>query len=120
MSRLRLLLDENVPAAIELALRRRIAGVEVLLVGEPGAPPKGTPDPGLLKLCERAGLALVTLDRRTMPDHFAAHLAAGDHSPGVFVIRRNAVLSAAIDDLVLILEVTDAEEWIDRLEYLPY
>lgn len=75
MSRLRLLLDENVPTAIEIGLRRRVASIEILLVGKPGAPTKGTLDPELLAWCEAAGLVLVTLDRRTMPDHFGDHLA---------------------------------------------
>jgi len=119
LSGIRLLLDENVPAAIETALHRRTAVADVLRVGRADAPPKGTTDPDLLIWCEGADAILVTLDRRTMPEHLGVHLAAGRHSPGVFLINRRARLAEVIEDLLLILEASDPREWHDRVVTVP-
>jgi hypothetical protein len=61
------LLDEHVPHALAEPLMQREPAMRLLTVGWPEAPPLGTPDPELLFWCERAGFALVTNNRRTMP-----------------------------------------------------
>jgi len=45
----RFLLDEHVNRAIQRQLRRLDPRIEVLAIGDPGAPPAGTPDPDLLR-----------------------------------------------------------------------
>lgn len=119
MSAVRLLFDENVPELVELAFRRRLPAVELLVVGKPEAPAKGTQDPQLLSWCASAGCVLLTLDRRTMSAHFAAFLAAGHRSAGVILAQGRANLNEVIEDLAIIVGASSAEEWIDRLEYLP-
>ena len=44
----RFLLDEHVPRAIQSKLLRLDAELDILAVGQPLAPPKGTPDPDIL------------------------------------------------------------------------
>ncbi len=119
MSRVRILLDENVPVVVEAGLLRRGYGVDVLRVGRPDAPTKGSSDPELLNWCEEFDCVLVTLDRRTMPDHFAAHLSGGKHSPGVLLMTRELRLSMMIDDLELVINASAPEDWLDRLVTLP-
>ena len=120
MSEYRLLFDEDVPAALSLALVRRVLGLDHLRVGQPGAPATGSTDPTLLEWCEREGRQLISLDRSTMPEAFAAHLASGHHSPGVFIVRRRAILAAAIDDLLAVIGASDPAEWRDRVISLPW
>ena len=45
----RFLLDENVNPAIQRQLQRRSLEIIVRRAGEPGVPPKGTPDRNLLR-----------------------------------------------------------------------
>ena len=45
----RFLLDEHVNRAIQRQLWRLDSRIEVLAIGDPGAPPSGTPDPDLLR-----------------------------------------------------------------------
>jgi hypothetical protein len=92
----------------------------VYRVGEAGVPPLGTLDPELLRFAEGAGYSLLSLDRRTMPTHVAHHLATGGHTWGVFLIRRQATWQRLIDDLLLIWSASEAEEWRDRIERLPW
>jgi hypothetical protein len=66
---LRFLLDEHVARAIQSQLLRLDAGIEVLAVGQPLAPPKGTLDPDILIWIERTGYILLTANRRTIPEH---------------------------------------------------
>jgi uncharacterized protein (DUF433 family) len=50
---LRFLLDEHMPRPIQGQLLRLSADMDVLLIGQPNAPIKGTPDPDLLRWIER-------------------------------------------------------------------
>ncbi len=83
----RLLLDENVDVALSGALRRRDADLIVWSVGDPGALPRGAPDPSILAWCEEHDFVLVTNNRRTMPMHLADHLQSGHHLPGIFQLN---------------------------------
>jgi len=56
----RFLLDEHVPQAIQSQLLRLDARIDVLVVGQPLAPPKGTSDPDILAWIEKTGYILVT------------------------------------------------------------
>jgi len=119
MSKVRYLLDENVNRAIQRQLRRLDEKIEVLAVGEPGAPPAGSSDPEILEWIEQNGYILVTENRRTIPKHLKEHWAKGRHVPGVFFLRPLASLSAIIEDLYLIWVVAEAEEFTDQTIYLP-
>jgi len=83
----RFLLDEHINRAIQRQLRRLDAQVQVLAVGDAGAPPSGIPDPDLLIWIEENGYILVTENRRTLPSHLADHYAAGRDVPGIFWLR---------------------------------
>lgn len=119
MSRIRVLLDENVAPSLQRAVARRVPGHDLVRVGADGAPEWGTPDPDLLAWCEENDRILVTLDKATMPRHLAEHLRAGRHCPGVLIIRRTVALSLVVEALVLILEASEADEWRDRAWFIP-
>jgi hypothetical protein len=107
----RYLLDEHVNRAIQRQLRRLDVRLEVLAIGDPGAPSAGTSDPDLLVWLEKEGHILVTENRSTMPVHLAARYAAGGHIPGVFWIRPRAGLGAIIEEInVIKLGLLEAAE----------
>ena len=119
MSRPRFLLDENMPHAVREALHRAEPAVDVRVMGERGTPPLEIEDPILLAWLEREGWILLTRNRRTMPTHFAAHLEAGGHVPGILMVGEDFSVAQLVEDLLLIWSATEAEEWQDRLIYLP-
>ena len=119
MSKPRFLLDEHVNRAIQRQLRRWNPILEVLAVGDQGAPPSGTPDPDILRWIEASGHILVTENRRTIPAHLSAHFAAGRHIPGLLWIRPGAALSEVVETLYLITEVSSSDEYTDRALFIP-
>jgi hypothetical protein len=116
---IRFLLDEDVPDWLLRALRSAHSGLDVVAVGAANAPGCETPDADLLTWCEQTGRILVSRDKRTMPIHYAEHLASGGHVPGVLLILTRAPLTAVLESLDLIVTASRPEEWRDRITYLP-
>ena len=115
----RFLLDEHINRAIQRQLRRHDVTIEILAIGDPGAPETGTLDPGLLDWIEENGYILVTEDRNTMPEHLANHFAAGRHIPGIFWVRPRVSIGRIIEELYLIWMVSTADDFKDRTLFIP-
>lgn len=76
-------------------------------------------DPELLEWAALSGRVVVTHDRRTMPGHAAARLAAGARTPGLLVAPRSLSLGRAIDDLELIVTCGLEDELDGAVRFLP-
>jgi len=113
------LLDEHLPPSYRSQLLRREPVFSVWLVGDPGAPPRGTPDPSILAWCEETGFILVTRDRQSMSRHVADHLAAWRHIPGVLILSHGMTVGEVLDELLLVAVASDAREYQDLVIYLP-
>ena len=113
------LLDENLAALYRLQLTRRIPGLVVWMIGDPGAPTRGTKDPAILDWCSQQGFVLVTNNRASMPSHLADHLSDGKHIPGILVFRPKATVKAILNDLILIAQAADDDEFRDQIEHIP-
>jgi len=118
--KVRSLLDENAPPRLKTALLRFNPTINVLRVGEPGAPPLGMPDPDVLRHLEVSQRTLITSNRTSMPAHLEAHWAAGEHLWGLFWVRPRTPIGRLAQDLYLVWETSEAEEWIDRLDWIPF
>ena len=116
---IRFLLDEHVSPAIQRQLRRLAPQIEILAVGDAEAPPNGALDPDILVWLEENNYILVTENRNTMPAHFSDHLAAGRHVPGIFCIRPNFTIGRIIDELYMIWYASTADEYRDRILFIP-
>ena len=115
----RFLLDEHINRAIQRQLRRHDSTIEVLAIGDPGAPEAGTLDPPLLDWIEKNGCILVTENRNTMPKHLADHFVAGKHAPGVLCVRPGVGIGRIVEELYLIWMVSTADEFKDRTLFIP-
>ena len=115
----RFLLDENMDRAIQRQLQRLSPEIDVKLVGDAQVPPRGTSDPDILMWIEDNDYILVTRNRKTMPKHFKDHLAAGRQVPGVLCIRKSVTMVELINILYLIWYASDAEEYHDKLTFIP-
>nr|VFJ69697.1 MAG: hypothetical protein BECKFM1743C_GA0114222_105302 [Candidatus Kentron sp. FM]VFK24846.1 MAG: hypothetical protein BECKFM1743B_GA0114221_110242 [Candidatus Kentron sp. FM] len=119
MGRRRYLIDENTTPALGDQLRRRQPALEVVSVGDETAPPKGTCDPDILLWIETHGFTLVTRNRKSMPDHLHRHLGTGHHIPGILTVRPKAPLRGIVEDLLLIWELADANDYRDQIIHIP-
>lgn len=114
------LLDEHVPRALKAGLvRRDVLLIEVWRVGEPGAPPRGSPDPVLLDWCEVNNCILVTNNRKSMPRHLADHLARGRRVPGILVLDVDLSFAQTLEDLLLIAGASLENEHENQIRHLP-
>ena len=75
-------------------------------------------DPEVLAIAAREGRILVTHDQRTMHRHFADFVGT-NRSSGVLVVPQHVPASVVVENLLLIWGITEAEEWINRICYLP-
>jgi hypothetical protein len=102
MNAIKYLLDEHVDPDLKRALKKGWHDIVVWRIGEPGAPPLGSPDPDLLTWCEVNEFILVTNNRASMPVHLRDHLAAERHVPGIFVLNPKMKLGETAEELALI------------------
>ena len=113
------LVDENTTPALANQLRQRQPSMNVLSIGDGIAPPKGILDPDILLWLEEHGYSLVTRNRKSMPRHLQEHVAQGHHIPGIFTLRPKASLGDVLDDLLLIWEVAEPDEYQDQIVHIP-
>ena len=113
------LVDENLPRAWRGQLLRLEPTSVVQRIGQPGSPPRGTPDPAILTWCEENEFVLVTNNRHSMPGHLRDHVASGRHVPGILVIRAGWSVGRILRELVLMAEASLENEYQDRLINLP-
>ncbi len=118
--KVRFLLDENLPPKLKLAVQRFNPDIDIIRVGEPEAPPLGTLDPELLNYLEISQRLLVTDNRNSMGGHLQDHWGKGGHIWGLVWLRPNGTIRTWAESLVLIWEITEAEEWLDKLDWIPY
>jgi len=116
---MRYLLDEHIAPVLRRELLRAAPTLEVWIIGDPGAPPRGTLDPDILMWCEVNNFCLVTNNRKSMPRHLADHLGIGHHMPGILVVNVAMTMGQMIDELVLIAGASADEEYDDLIIYLP-
>lgn len=119
MRAIKYLLDENVDPLFRRELLKREPELVVWRVGAPGAPPFETPDPDILRWCEKHGFVLVTNNRKSIPGHLQHHLAEGGHMPGILEMNPNMSIGETIEELLLLWWVSGEDDYRDRMEYLP-
>jgi len=116
---LRYLLDEHIDPVYRTQLVHAAPDLTVWIIGDPGAPPRGTLDPDILIWCEDNDFLLITNNRKSMPRHLNDHLALGQHIPGILVVSPAMTMSQLIDELVLIAGASAPSEYRDLILYLP-
>ncbi len=120
---LRYVLDEHLRGPLWRAIQWHSSSglfpLDVVRVGDPAELPLGTGDPALLQWAEREQRILVTQDTDSMSTHLADHLAAGRHSPGIFMIRRHSTLPQIVAFLRDAAYASELLEWQDRIQFIP-
>ncbi|MGH7963627.1 MAG: DUF5615 family PIN-like protein [Candidatus Binatia bacterium] len=114
--RVRFQADADFNQNIVRAVRRRQPAADFQTAHEAGL--HGLDDETVLDLAAREGRLLVSHDRRTMPLHFATFIATRT-SAGVILIAQDLSIVQAVEDLLLIWEASEAEEWVNRLDSIP-
>lgn len=108
--------DADFNHTIVQALRRRQPAIDFRSADDAGI--RALPDPEVLAFAASEGRVLVTHDRNTMPAHFATFIASRQ-SPGVFIFAQDIPINRAVEELLMIWETSEAEEWTNIFQWLP-
>ncbi len=111
----KLYMDVHVRRAVTLGLRLR--GIDVLTAQEDGA--GEFDDPPLLTRATELGRVLFTQDNDLLIEA-ARRQATGERFTGVvYGHQLNLTVGQTVEDLALIAEATEPEEWANQVAYLP-
>jgi hypothetical protein len=114
--RVRFQADTDLDGRVLRGLKRTAPEIDIRTAIEAGL--EGLPDFEVLRVAAEAGRVLISQDRRTIPGHFRRFLSA-KKSPGVILLREGVSIGSAIEELALIWNGSDAEEWAGRLIWIP-
>lgn len=109
--------DNDLNEHIVRAVKRLDAAIDFQTAPAAGLH-EGIPDDQVLVFAASEGHILVSHDKKTMPDHFGRFIA-GQISPGLFIVSRKLSIGQAAEWLHLFWSVTQAEEHINQITYLP-
>lgn len=114
---LRLLADVNFHGDIVRGLRLRRPAMDLVRAQDVGL--DGFEDPEVLEWAALNDRIVLTHDRTTMPPFAYDRVAAGESMPGVTVVSDQITIGRAIDDILLMDECSEPEEWKDRVVFIP-
>ncbi|MCC6187603.1 MAG: DUF5615 family PIN-like protein [Anaerolineales bacterium] len=114
---LRLAADENFNNDIVRGLLRRRPDLDIVRIQDAGL--TGAADPVVLEWAAAENRLLLTHDVTTLTRHAYARVAAGQRLPGVIEVSRLVPLSQAIEEILLLAELSLDGEWEGQILYLP-
>ena len=114
---LKLLADEDFHGHIVRGVLRRLPGVDLVRVQDVGL--DGQVDPVVLEWAAQEGRILLTHDVSTMPAFIEERVRTGRPMPGVFFVPRPFALVDIIQDLVLLIQCSEPDEYAGIWVYLP-
>jgi hypothetical protein len=109
--------DNDLRSSIRIGVLRREPAIDFQSARR--ARLDGVPDGAVLRLAAEQGRILVSHDENSTRRHFWDFLAAGNESPGVLLAPQGAATGLVIESLVLLWVASEAEEWRDRIAWLP-
>lgn len=109
--------DENFDAAIVSGLTQRVPSLEFVTVQ--GLDLRARDDDYLLDWAAEHAYLIVTHDQKTMPRYCYERMDRGKPVPGVVIVPSWMSIGAAIEELHLLVEASQAEEWEYQVIFLP-
>jgi len=114
---MRFLADENFDNRIVHGLIRRVPELEIVRVQDTDV--AEADDPEVLAWAAKYGYILLTHDYATMAGFAYDRVRAGLLMPGVFEISQDMPVGQAVADLVLVVQLSFANEHEGRVVYFP-
>src|SRR5689334_13773269 len=113
---LRLVTDEDFNKRVLAGLLARRPDLDIVRMQDVGL--RGAADPDVLAWAAREGRIVLTHDVATMPNHAYERIASGDALPGLFVVPQTLTIGDAIEELILLIECSLDDEWVDQVYYV--
>lgn len=115
---LRFAADENFDLRILKGLRLRFPGLDVVRVQDVDL--AGADNPTVLAWAAEDGRILLSHDVSTITRYAYDRLRQGLEMPGVFEVHDTAPIGRVIEDLLLVVESSEADDWNGQVVYLPF
>ncbi len=114
---IRFLLDENFNGKIVRGLRARQPVVDMIRVQDTEL--YGADDPTVLEWAAQQERILLTHDLDTMTKYASERIEQGLPMAGVILVRDTLPVAKVVDDLLAVLGASEANEWKNRIDFLP-
>jgi hypothetical protein len=118
--KIKFLLDENLSPRLKIAVLRLNSDIDILRVGDDNAPKLGTLDPDVLSYLGLSQRLLVTDNRTSMPEHLKDYWRTHQKMWGLLWVRPATTMGTLAEELTLIWETSEAEEWINVIDWIPF
>lgn len=109
--------DEDFDNDVIRGVLRRNPEVDIVRVQDAGL--SGADDPAVLAWAAREGRVLLTRDVNTMTRHAYERVRDGKPMPGLFAVGRGVPVGVAIEEILLLAELSLEGEWEGQVRYLP-
>lgn len=109
--------DEDLDNNIVRGVVRRNPRVDIVRAQDAGL--SGAEDPEVLEWAAKEGRILFTHDVSTMTRHAYDRVRAGLPMPGVFEVPQSLPVGRAIEEVLLVAELSIEGEWANQVRYLP-
>lgn len=114
---MKFLTDEHISLALVRGLLRHLPELDIVALRDTEL--LGKDDPTLLEWAALQGRIVLTKDVSTLPDFAYERMEKQLPMPGVFVLRRKASMAQLLQDLILIVEASEQEEWANLVIHIP-
>ena len=114
---LRLASDENLHGRLVRTLQRQSPRLDLVRIEDAGL--RGEDDPTVLEWAASENRILLTHDRQTMIDFAFDRVRQELPMPGLFVVDDEASFRVIVNDILLLNEASEQDEWSDRVLFLP-
>lgn len=114
---IRFVADENFNNHIVRGLLLRNPEVDIVRIQDVGL--SSADDPTILEWAVKENRVLLTHDVETMPDFAYTRVRARLPIPAIFIVNQDDPIGQVIDDLLLIVECSEENEWDGQIHYLP-
>src|SRR5262245_28871680 len=118
MTRPRFLADEDLRFEIVLAVRRLEPLIDIATVRELSR--AGSSDAEVLEFAQSNGWLVVSHDVNTLKAEAERRIADGRGVAGTFLAAQHSSTRPIAETLVLVWSASEAEEWRDRVVYIPF
>jgi hypothetical protein len=118
MSRPRFLADEDLRLEIVLAARRFEPALEFVTISDLGR--KGSDDSQVLEFAHSDGLIVVSHDVNTLRPAAEARVRDGRGVAGLLLTSQRSKSRDVAESIVLIWAASEADEWTNRIEFVPF
>jgi hypothetical protein len=112
-----LVADENFNNDIVRGLLRKKPDLDIVRVQDVGL--RGAEDPLILEWAANEGRVVVTHDATTMTYYAYERVTAGLSMPGVVEVADDLPLGQVIEDILLLADYSNKDEWESQVIYLP-